>query len=247
MSLKGSPSVSKLLSTMDYDQRLPTMAFSMASPPAEAAAGPLPLRQALLAPAEAFPHVRVVRDYAVLRRIGRLRHAQYVESQRKKYASVVLDRHCLIEATDFTATNIYARDAEGITCAMRIGEVDDAKNPYADFFRGTASRLGLALDRSLTCTRLVRRPNHSGRHAVDLIRFVHAQTVRAGWRYCVMQTAEKLVPFFLKFDFYETGIWSDDPAAGRLQVLVLDTKGRPAPGNGGKNARLQSQGSKRSA
>lgn len=242
---------------MDQDQRLPATASPMASQPAEErqvdpnpppggqeSVGPLPLRQALLAPAEAFPHIRVVKDYAVLRRIGRLRHAQYVESQRKKYASIVLDRHCLIEATDFTATNIYALDAEGITCAMRIGEVGDAKNPYADFFRSTANQLGLSLERSLTCTRLVRRPNHSGRHAVDLIRFVRTQTVRAGWRYCVMQTAEKLVPFFLKFDFHETGIWSDDPAAGRLQVLILDTKGCPVSGNGRQNARLQSERSK---
>ncbi len=86
----------------------------------------------------------------------------------------------------------------------------------------------MPLDIALTCTRLVRRPNYSGRHAVDLIRFVRRQTVRAGWRYCIMQTAERLVPFFLKFKFFETGIWSDDPAGGRLQVLILDTKGRPA-------------------
>ena len=32
------------------------------------------------------------------------------------------------------------------------------------------------------------------------------QTVRAGRRYCIMQTAERLVPFFRKFEFLETGI-----------------------------------------
>ena len=79
----------------------------------------------------------------------------------------------------------------------------------------------------------MRAPRHSGRHAVDLIRFVRWQTVRAGWRYCLMQTAEKLVPFFRKFEFQETGVWSDDSAAGRLQVLLLDTRLRPLQEEGG--------------
>ena len=39
--------------------------------------------------------------------------------------------------------------------------------------------------------------------------------------------ARFIVPFFRKFEFYETGIWSDDPVAGRLQVLVLDTGFQP--------------------
>ena len=73
----------------------------------------------------------------------------------------------------------------------------------------------------------MRAPRHSGRHAVHLIRFVRWQAVHAGWRYCIMQTAEKLVPFFRKFEFHETGIWADDPTAGRLQVLILDTMMRP--------------------
>jgi len=33
-------------------------------------------------PVDGFPHVHVVKDYTVLRRIGRLRHLQYVETQR---------------------------------------------------------------------------------------------------------------------------------------------------------------------
>jgi hypothetical protein len=186
------------------------------------------LREALSAPADGFAHVGVVRDYALLRRIGRLRHLQYVETQHKRYESMVLERDCLIEPSDFRATNIYARDTGGITCAMRIGEIAGDRN--GEFFRDVAKTLGVPLDTSLTCTRLVRRPSHSGRHAVDLIRFVRLQTVRAGWRYCIMQTAERLVPFFLKFDFFETGIWTHDPAAGRLQVLVLDTRMRPVQG-----------------
>jgi hypothetical protein len=189
---------------------------------------PGPLRQALSTPAEGFDHVRVVGDYLVLRQIGRLRHHQYVQTQHKRYESIVLDRDCLIEASDFSATNIYARDGAGITCAMRIGEIGGDR--YAGYFRNVAETLGVPLETSLTCTRLVRRPTHSGRHAVDLIRFVRVQTVRAGWRYCIMQTAERLVPFFLKFEFFETGIWTHDPAAGRLQVLVLDTRMRPVQG-----------------
>jgi hypothetical protein len=186
------------------------------------------LREALSAPAEGFAHVSVVRDYPLLRRIGRLRHLQYIQTQHKKYESMVLERDCLIEASDFRATNIYARDDAGITCAMRIGEIGGDHN--GDYFRSVGETLGIPLETSITCTRLVRRPSHSGRHAVDLIRFVRVQTVRAGWRYCIMQTAERLVPFFLKFEFFETGMWTHDPAAGRLQVLVLDTKMRPVQG-----------------
>jgi hypothetical protein len=193
-------------------------------------APPAPLRQALSAPADGFAHVHVVKDYTVLRSIGRLRHRQYIEAQHKKYCSIVLDRDCLLEPEDFAATNIYASDGGGITCAMRIGEIGNG--PYGEYFRNVAGTLGIPLERSLTCTRLVRRPSHSGRHAVDLIRFVRVQTVAAGWRYCVMQTAERLVPFFRKFEFFETGIWTQDAAAGRLQVLILDTRMRPAQRDG---------------
>jgi hypothetical protein len=119
---------------------------------------------------------------------------------------------------------------------MRIGNVLDPHNPYADLFLRAADRCGVPIERALTCTRLVRAPRHSGRHAVDLVAFVRWQTVQAGWRYCIMQTAEKLVPFFRKLEFNETGIWSEEPAAGRLQVLILDAADRPERLKEGKRA-----------
>ena len=79
-------------------------------------------------------------------------------------------------------------------------------------------------------------PCGPAKSAIDLIRFVRVQTVRAGWRYCIMQTAERLVPFFRKFEFLETGIWTQDAAAGRLQVLILDTRMRPVQGSGEDDA-----------
>lgn len=197
---------------------------------------PLALRDAIVESGR-FPHVHVVRDYPVLRRVGELRHRQYVATQAKRYASVVLDRDCLLEPSDFSAVNIYASDSDGITCAMRIGEVLDRHNPYVDLFLRAAERCGVPIDRALTCTRLVRAPRHSGRHAVDLVSFVRWQTVHAGWRYCIMQTSEKLVPFFRKLEFHETGIWSEEPAAGRLQVLILDTADRPERLKEGKRDR----------
>src|SRR4051812_34817188 len=99
----------------------------------EGAGAPPPLRHALVESSR-FPHVGIVRDCPVLRRIGRLRHLQYVETQAKRYKSAVLDRDCLIEPSDFSAVNIYASDASGITCAMRIGDVLDPHNPYRDLF-----------------------------------------------------------------------------------------------------------------
>lgn len=182
------------------------------------------LRDALSERTTRFLHVHVVRDYAVLRQIGRIRHRQYVQNQGKTYTSMVLERHCLIEPCDFNAVNIYARDQRGITCAMRIGEAGNQQGPHALLIDSIARQFGVPLELALTCTRLVRTPRHSGRHAVDLINFVRWQTVRAGWRYCIMQTAEKLVPFFRKFEFQETGLWSEDGPAGRLQALILDTR-----------------------
>jgi hypothetical protein len=190
------------------------------------------LRDALAEGTSRFPHVRVVRDYDVLARIGRIRHQQYVANQGKAYETMVLDRECLIEPSDFSAVNIYASDRQGITCAMRISEAGDEQNRYRSLFEEAARRFEVPVDASLTCTRLVRAPRHSGRHAVDLIRFVRWQTVRAGWRYCIMQTAEKLVPFFRRFEFFDTGMWTDDPAAGRLHVLILDTRMRPVQAEG---------------
>lgn len=191
--------------------------------------GPSPssLREALKESTDLFPHVRVARDYEVLRQIGCIRHRQYVANQGKPYGSLVIDTDCLIELSDFSSVNIYARDGQGITSAMRIGEVGNEHNPYHLLFEEAARRFDLPVNMALTFTRLVRAPHHSGRHVVDLIRFVRWQAVRAGWRYGIMQTTEKLVPFFRKFEFFETGIWSDDAAAGRLQVLIIDTKMQP--------------------
>jgi hypothetical protein len=180
--------------------------------------------------------VHIVRDYNVLRKIGELRYHQYVEAQGKAYSSMVLDPQCLIEPSDFTSVNIYAKSRDGITCAMRIGEVMDEQHAYRSHFAQVAKRFGIDTGIALTCTRLVRAPSHSGRHAADLISFVRWQSVRAGWRYCIMQTAERLVPFFRKFEFVETGIWTQDAAAGRLQVLIHDTRMRPVQGSGDDNA-----------
>jgi hypothetical protein len=199
-------------------------------------AGPGSLREALVECRDRFPHVRVVRDYQV-RQVGEIRHRQYVANQGKNYGSMVLDRDCLIEPCDFSSVNIYACGREGITCAMRIGEVRSEHNPHVALFEKVIDRFNVPRELSLTCTRFVRAPHHSGRHAVDLIDFVRWQTVRAGWRYCVMQTAERLVPFFRKFEFQETGVWSEDPAAGRLQVLILDTAMRPVKTREAKDAR----------
>lgn len=185
------------------------------------------LRDALAAESDRYPHVSVVRDYGVLREIGRIRYRQYVDGQGKSYPSIVLERDCLIEPSDFRSVNIFARDARGITCAMRIGEADDPGGPYSDLLGGVAREFAIPPELTLICTRLVRAPRHSGRHAVDLIDFVRWQTVRAGWRYCLMQTSERLMPFFRKFEFRESGVWSDDPAVGRLQVMILDTQNKP--------------------
>jgi hypothetical protein len=176
---------------------------------------------------QAFPHVKIVRDADALRRVGELRHRQYVQNQRKAYCSIAGHDDCLIEQADLRAVNIYAEDESGITCAMRIDELKDDGDERITLLRRISDQQGIPHRLALTCSRLVRATHHSGRHAVQLIQFVRLQTVSLGWRYCIMQTSARLVPFFQKFEFNETGIWSDDPVAGWLQVLVLDTRLRP--------------------
>ena len=112
---------------------------------------PLPLRDALVEHVERFPQIRVVRDYPVLRQIGEIRHRQYVERQGKAYASMVLDRQCLIEPNDFTSVNLYARDDHGITCTMRVGEVLGDANPYTPLFEQVTRRFRLPVETSITC------------------------------------------------------------------------------------------------
>jgi hypothetical protein len=177
-----------------------------------------------LVEAPEFPRIRIVRDMAVLRQIGEMRHRQYVERQGKNYAALPGLQDCLVEEIDAFAVNIYAEDATGITCAMRINDLADPRHPQLCFFRTLAGRLGIDERTALSCSRLVRALEHNGRHVPQLIDFVRLQTVRAGWRYCIMQTAERLIPFFHKFEFHDSGISSIDPVAGRLQVLVLDTR-----------------------
>lgn len=187
---------------------------------------PRPLAQCLIE-TDRFPRVHIVRDYAILKAIGSIRHAQYIVRQGKGYSSVVLDRDCLIELSDFRSVNLYSADSGGITAAMRISDIASAVGPQRVLYQDLASKLRIPIHQALTCTRLVRAPSHSGRHAVDLIRYVRWQTVNAGWRYCIMQTTKGLVPFFRKFEFYETDFVVNDPAAGELRVLILDTESTP--------------------
>lgn len=196
----------------------------------DTAGGPLPLQHALVDAPDRFPRVRVVRDSHVLAEIGKLRYHQYVEGQGKAYSSIALDPRCLIESQDSTSVNIYAKGENIITCAMRIGELVNDIPCRQSLFSDLAHRFGIDIGTSLTCTRLVRAPSHNGRHVIDLLRFVRWQAVHGGWRYCMMQTAERLVPFFRKCEFVETGVWTDDEIAGRLQVMIIDTRMNPIQG-----------------
>lgn len=198
---------------------------------AEEFAARIGLRDALVETPE-FPNIHIARDDAVLRQIGKMRHRQYVERQGKNYPALPGLQDCLVEEIDTFAVNIYAEDRAGITCAMRINDLADARHPQVGFFRSLARQLSIAERAALTCSRLVRAPEHSGRHVPQLIDFVRLQTVRAGWRYCIMQTAKRLVPFFGKFEFRDSGISSIDPVAGQLQVLVLDTRNEPVKRRG---------------
>jgi hypothetical protein len=103
----------------------------------------------------------------VLKKIGELRYRQYVEAQGKAYSSMVLDPQCLVEPSDFSSVNIYAKRRDGITCAMRIGTVMDEQHPYRSHFAEVAKRFGIDIEIAFTCTRLVRSPSHNGRHAAD--------------------------------------------------------------------------------
>lgn len=188
---------------------------------------PLPLRDALVENRVAFPHVRIADTFGRLRQIGALRHRQFVQAQDKRYSSAVSEPCCLLEAPDFSSVNIYAVDSLGITAAMRVGPVLGSDHPRAEHFQATARVLCIDPERTLTCTRLVRDPRHSGRHAVGLIAFTRLQAVSSGWRYCLMQTAQSLIPFFQRQGFIETGFYSEDPCAGGLFTMLLDTRDAP--------------------
>jgi hypothetical protein len=186
----------------------------------------LALKRAMSAGVEEYCHVKVCNNYAILKQIGRLRHHQYIESQNKNYKTVVLEESCLIENCDFTSINLYTTISGVVSCAVRVGLLTDTSQPSAKWLLKTAPTIGIDPKIAVTCTRLVRDPNHSGRHAIDLMDFMRWNFVRVGYRYCVFQAAERLITFFRRMGCSETGIWSDDPAAGKLQILVLDTQMR---------------------
>ncbi|MFC3694239.1 hypothetical protein [Chenggangzhangella methanolivorans] len=202
---------------------------------------PRPLREALVAHS-AFPHVRIADTYARLRAIGALRHRQYVAGQGKPYASAVRDAGTLLELADFSSVNLYAVDRDGLTAAMRVGPLVGSNHPKARHFQSIAEDLNVSARRTLICTRLVRDPRHSGRHAVDLVSFVRVRTVEAGWRYCLMQTSEALVRFFERQGFTSTGRWSQDESAGRLQTMLLDTHDLPVRPKAARTGDIHIQG-----
>lgn len=188
---------------------------------------PRPLREALVEHTARFPHVRVANTYGRLREIGALRHRLYVAAQGKPYASAVRDPDTLLELADFTSVNLYAVGRSGLTAAMRVEALVGSSHSNASHFGEAAAQLGVNPARTLTCSRLVRDPRHSGRHAVDLIAFNRLQAVGGGWRYCLMQTSEPLIGFFERQGFVTTRIWTEDKCAGRLQTMLLDTDDNP--------------------
>ena len=184
---------------------------------------PLPLRTALTR-SEHYPHVHIALTWHELVKIGKLRFMQYVQAQHKTYRSSVLVADCLVEPADTTGVNIYAEANGAISAVMRIGLVSDPLQPFSDDCLAAADYLGLDTSVALTCTRLAKSPEHAGSHAADLIRFVRLQTVQAGYRYCIMQTAERLVPYFSRFEFRPSGRVVQSAAAGPLHIMVLDTR-----------------------
>lgn len=185
-----------------------------------------PIRDVLIENSK-YPHIRIARDYGTLRSIGRLRHMQFVSTQGKHYKSAVLDAECLLEILDFSDINIYAINGYNVTAALRIGTLHNTSHVHKDFYDDAASKAGINRNITLTFSRLVRSPSHTGRHVIDLINFVRLQTVTAGYRYGIMQTTERLVPFFSKFDFYPTGLSIEDPASGTFQMMIVDCGNEP--------------------
>ncbi|GBD49573.1 hypothetical protein METY_2786 [Methylopila sp. Yamaguchi] len=65
------------------------------------------------------------------------------------------------------------------------------------------------------------------------------QAVSSGWRYCLMQTAQSLIPFFQRQGFIETGFYSEDACAGGLFTMLLDTRDAPVAERPYKSAASQ--------
>ncbi|QCI66760.1 hypothetical protein [Phreatobacter stygius] len=187
---------------------------------------PLPLTIALVEDLGRFPQVRVVRDQQMLKRIGRLRYGQGVREPEKVTTSVVSDPGCLIEASDFKGVNVLSFDADGVTVALRVGDALDQGSPGFDTHRQVMRAHGIAPFLAYTCSRLVCAPRHGGEDLAALLGYVRWQAVHAGWRYGLLQASQDQVASCRACDFRETGMFIDDPVAGRLQVLVLDSQGR---------------------
>ena len=56
-----------------------------------------------------------------------------MEAQGKGYRSIASDDRCLLEALDSSSVNIFARDAFGITCALRINELATLRQTAQSF------------------------------------------------------------------------------------------------------------------
>lgn len=178
------------------------------------------LKDALIETTE-HPRVRIARDRETLQRIADL--------HRQCPPDAPLGT-CPLESLGPTGINVYVEDAGAMTCAVEVADLEGRHGGNLDFFRRLADQLGMARSVTLTGSRFVKASHHDGRDMAELIGFIRLQAVRAGWRYCIVQTTERLVRFLRRFGFHETGLWSIDPIAGRLQVLVLDTRDRPVQG-----------------
>lgn len=194
------------------------------------AAQPLPLSECLV-PNPFFPRVRVATNSEDLIAIGRVRHQQYVERQGKAYRSIAEVRGCLLDECDVNAINLFTRDGAGVTAALRVADIASTVDFQREVYGHVTVRMGIPAFQTLTCTRLVRRLSHSGRHVVELVNFVRWQAVNAGWRYCLIQTSPELVPEFERIGFVSSGQSFDDAVIGRLEILLFDTWNAPSVTN----------------
>jgi hypothetical protein len=200
---------------------------STASEANASASTPPPLRDALTH-SDSYPHVRVVRDLNNLIKIGKLRHSVFITMQNKRYTSCVSEPECLLEYADFSGVNLYTVADGEITAAMRANPIRDMNVSAAEIFLDVARTASLDLDRTMSCTRLIRSPNYRGSHAGDIVRYVRDVTTKLGYRYCVAHSVERMLPYWRRYDFRPVGLVVESPAAGPLHYLILDTKFLPA-------------------
>ncbi|MBW6397412.1 hypothetical protein KPL78_06090 [Roseomonas sp. HJA6] len=172
--------------------------------------------------------VQVARSGAALTGIGRLRYAMFIAQAGKKYPSADTVAGTFIDPVDRYSLNLHVTRAGRCLVGCRLTRAEPAlADPQLAALAAHAGLAASSLPAIAFNSRLVLASGFGARAwLVPIFRHLYRIGVLSGLAWSVAGTRPALFPLFERFGFRPTGEVYQDPVAGPLQPMMLDSRDR---------------------